>query len=80
MGHGPIRYRGHPTRCLMTLELSAAFRVQLKLHHFADQRLKLGWGGTDLEGLAEHSFGFAEQGRVFCEEGREGLSGFEPVA
>ena len=47
---------------------------------FADEGLEFGWGRCDLEGFAEHGFGFVEECRVFAEEGDEGLVGFEFVA
>ena len=47
---------------------------------FADEGLMFWFGGGDLEGVAEHGFGFGEEGLVFGEEGDEGLAGFEAVA
>ena len=44
-----------------------------------DEGLKRGRGWCDLEGLAEHGFGFVEERFVFAEEGDEGLVGFDFV-
>ena len=44
---------------------------------FADEGLEFGWGWCDLEGFAEHGFGFVEEGGVFAEESDEGLAGFD---
>ena len=41
-----------------------------------DEGLKRGRGWCDLEGLAEHGFGFVEERFVFAEEGDEGLADF----
>jgi len=48
--------------------------------HLADQRMEFGRTSGDLEGFAEHRFGFVEQGGIFGEESGEGLAGFEFVA
>ena len=45
-----------------------------------DEWLEFGWGGCDLEGFAEHGFGFVEELWVFGEEGDEGLAFGEAVA
>jgi hypothetical protein len=47
---------------------------------FADEGLADGWGVGDLQGVAEHLFGFGEEGFIFAEQGEEGLAGFEFVA
>jgi hypothetical protein len=43
----------------------------------SDEGLKFWWGGGDVEGLAEHGFGFGEVGFVFGKESDEGLTGLE---
>ena len=46
----------------------------------SDEGLTFWWGGGDLQGLAEHGFGFGEEGFVFGKEGDEGLARFDAVA
>jgi len=42
--------------------------------HFADEGLSLRWYGSDVEGFAQHGFGFVEEIGVFAEESYEGLA------
>ena len=46
----------------------------------ADEWLDCGWGLRKGDGVANHLFGFGEEGLVFAEEGEEGLALLDAVA
>ena len=50
------------------------------MNDLADEGDGGGWGGGDLQGLAEHGFGLVEQGGVPGEEGSKGLAEGDAVA